>query len=106
MLTNCFSLLWSSVKSDFDQQTRICNIVAVKILQAISEIVERNMEPCRLKFHQVMLANIFKPQNEAIFHTGLKKFPDTRCYLDIDFALHCMDGMHFNALKFDVNVCE
>ena len=43
-------------------QTRIYNIIAFKVFQAISEFVRGNMEPYCWKFDRIMLCGIFKQQ--------------------------------------------
>ena len=98
MFFKCSSLIWSSIKSALvHQQTRIINIIAFKVFQAISEFVRGNMEPCRWKFDRILVRGISKQQKWEMRHTRLNNLPVFRNYRDIDFALRCVDVLATNA---------
>ena len=78
------------------------NIITFNGLQAISEFVRGNMEPCHWKFDPIMPRSISKQQNYEMFHIRLNNFPVFRNYRDIQFALHCMDDLATDA-KISMN---
>ena len=86
----------------FTNKQEFFNIIVFKGLQAISEFVRGNMEPCYWKFDPIMLRSISNQQNYEMFHIRLNNFPVFRNYRDIVFALHCMDDLATNA-KISMN---